>query len=87
MTTDDEFMAQAITAAATARLGTPPNPWVGCVLVRDGSVIGTGATQPPGSRHAEAEALADAVNRGADPSGATAYEATGAISPGAARHG
>ena len=72
-TADDEFMAQAITAASTARLRTPPNPWVGCVLVRDGSVIGTGATQPPGGRHAEAEALVDAANRGVDPSGATAY--------------
>ena len=73
MTTDDEFMAQAITAAATARLRTPPNPWVGCVLVQDGTVIGVGATQSPGGHHAEAEALADAANRGADPSGATAY--------------
>ena len=72
-TADDEFMAQAITAAAAARLRTPPNPWVGCVLVRDGVVIGMGATQPPGGRHAEADALADAANRGADPSGATAY--------------
>ena len=72
-TADDDFMAQAITAAATARLRTPPNPWVGCVLVRDGTVVGTGATQPPGGPHAEAEALADAVSRGVDPSGATAY--------------
>ena len=72
-TADDEFMAQAITAAATARLWTPPNPWVGCVLVCDGTVVGLGATQPPGGRHAEAEALADAANRGADPRGATAY--------------
>ena len=72
-TADDEFMAQAITAAATARLRTPPNPWVGCVLVCDGTVVGLGATQPPGGRHAEAEALADAANRGADPIGATAY--------------
>ena len=72
-TADDEFMAQAITAASIARLRTPPNPWVGCVLVRDGVVIGMGATQPPGGRHAEADALADAANRGVDPSGATAY--------------
>ncbi len=70
---DDEFMAQAITAAATARLRTPPNPWVGCVLVRDDVVIGVGSTQPPGGRHAEAEALADAAERGADAKGTTAY--------------
>ncbi len=72
-TADDEFMAQAITAAASARLRTPPNPWVGCVLVRRGVVVGVGATQPRGGRHAEAEALADAAERGADPTGATAY--------------
>ena len=72
-TADDEFMAQAITAAASARLRTPPNPWVGCVLVHNGVVIGTGATQPPGGRHAEADALADALQRGADTEGATAY--------------
>ncbi len=72
-TADDEFMAEAISAADSARLATPPNPWVGCVLVRDGVVIGAGATQPPGGRHAEAEAVADATSRGVDPSGATAY--------------
>ena len=72
-TADDEYMAQAITAAATARLRTPPNPWVGCVLVHDGIVIGVGATQPPGGRHAEADALSDAAARGAETKGATAY--------------
>lgn len=68
-TTDDEFMSQAITAAELARLRTPPNPWVGCVLVRDGVVIGTGATRPPGGPHAELEAL----TAGGDAHGATAY--------------
>ena len=70
---DDEFMAQAITAAASARLRTPPNPWVGCVLVRDGVVIGSGATQPPGENHAEVEALFDATIRAHKAAGATAY--------------
>ncbi|MBK5289880.1 MAG: bifunctional diaminohydroxyphosphoribosylaminopyrimidine deaminase/5-amino-6-(5-phosphoribosylamino)uracil reductase RibD [Acidimicrobiia bacterium] len=68
-TTDDEFMAQAIAAADVARLRTAPNPWVGCVLVRDGVVLATGASQPPGGRHAEVEALAGA----GDVRGATAY--------------
>ncbi len=68
-TTDDEFMSQAIAAAELARLRTPPNPWVGCVLVRDGVVIGTGATQPPGGPHAEVEALTAA----GDAHGASAY--------------
>lgn len=68
-TTDDEFMAEAIAAAHDARLATPPNPWVGAVIVRDGEVIGAGSTQPPGGRHAEAEALAAAGGA----SGATVY--------------
>lgn len=35
-----------------------PNPPVGCVLVRDGRVIASGFTQPPGQHHAEAMAIA-----------------------------
>ena len=47
-----------------------PNPWVGCVIVRDGEVIGAGATLPPGGAHAEVGALAQA---GEGARGATAY--------------
>ncbi len=47
-----------------------PNPAVGCVLVRDGQVVGRGWTQPGGRPHAETEALARA---GAAARGATAY--------------
>ena len=36
---------------------TSPNPAVGAVLVRDGKIVGEGATQPPGGPHAEAVAL------------------------------
>ena len=68
-TTDDTLMSEAIALSAAARLRAAPNPWVGCVLVRDGLVIGTGATQAPGGRHAESEALAAA----GDAHGATAY--------------
>jgi diaminohydroxyphosphoribosylaminopyrimidine deaminase / 5-amino-6-(5-phosphoribosylamino)uracil reductase len=46
-----------------------PNPMVGCVLVRDGAVIGEGWHERPGSPHAEIIALAAA----GDASGATAY--------------
>jgi diaminohydroxyphosphoribosylaminopyrimidine deaminase/5-amino-6-(5-phosphoribosylamino)uracil reductase len=47
-----------------------PNPAVGCVIVRDGAVVGRGWTQPGGRPHAETEAL-----KGAGPAarGATAY--------------
>jgi diaminohydroxyphosphoribosylaminopyrimidine deaminase/5-amino-6-(5-phosphoribosylamino)uracil reductase len=51
---DDDAMQQALAAGAAVRRNTAPNPWVGCVLVSDGEVVGIGATQPPGRAHAEA---------------------------------
>jgi diaminohydroxyphosphoribosylaminopyrimidine deaminase/5-amino-6-(5-phosphoribosylamino)uracil reductase len=50
-------MELAIEQAASARTRTSPNPWVGAVVVRDGELVGAGATQPPGGAHAEIEAL------------------------------
>lgn len=47
-----------------------PNPAVGCVIVRDGRIVGRGWTQPGGRPHAEPEALAQA---GAAARGATVY--------------
>lgn len=61
------------TALSLARRGLGrvwPNPAVGCVLVKDGTVIGRGWTQPGGRPHAETEAIARA---GAGARGATAY--------------
>ena len=66
-------MAQALRLARRGLGKTTPNPSVGCVLVRDGQVIGEGFTQPAGQHHAEIEALADADSRHADTRGATAY--------------
>ena len=73
MTTDDTdlFHMRAALALAARGLGrTWPNPAVGCVLVRDGAVVGRGWTQPGGRPHAETEALARAGRAAA---GATAY--------------
>lgn len=70
---DEAFLQQAIEAAATARLRTSPNPWVGCVLVTADGRSFTGATEPPGGRHAERVALDAAAAAGADTVGATAY--------------
>jgi diaminohydroxyphosphoribosylaminopyrimidine deaminase/5-amino-6-(5-phosphoribosylamino)uracil reductase len=50
-------MAEAIALGEGARGSTAPNPNVGCVIVRDGRVIGSGTTQPGGRPHAEAVAL------------------------------
>jgi diaminohydroxyphosphoribosylaminopyrimidine deaminase/5-amino-6-(5-phosphoribosylamino)uracil reductase len=67
---DDEAMQRALAAGAAVRRRTPPNPWVGCVLVRDGEIVSTGASEPPGRAHAEAGALRIAGDRAR---GATAY--------------
>jgi diaminohydroxyphosphoribosylaminopyrimidine deaminase/5-amino-6-(5-phosphoribosylamino)uracil reductase len=62
---------RAALALARRGLGNAwPNPAVGCVLVKDGRVIGRGWTQPGGRPHAETEALRRA---GAAARGATAY--------------
>ena len=57
---DAELMAQAVALGAAACGTTAPNPNVGCVIARNGEVVGQGATQPGGRPHAEAEALAAA---------------------------
>ena len=59
-------MKLALDAAKTARGRTSPNPWVGAVIVKGGNVIGTGATEAPPGRHAEAMALNEIDARGAD---------------------
>lgn len=67
---DARYMALALRAGAQ-RLGQVwPNPAVGCVIVKDGRIVGRGATAPGGRPHAEARALAQA---GAMARGATAY--------------
>lgn len=70
---DHAFMARALQLAQRALYTTTPNPRVGCVLVRDGRVIGEGLTQPAGQNHAEIEALADARVQHNDVRGAIAY--------------
>jgi len=56
-----EAMGAAMAAASTVRRHTSPNPWVGAVVVSaGGDMVATGATEPPGGRHAEIVALDDA---------------------------
>ena len=71
---DDIFwMRRALALAQTVMYTTAPNPRVGCVIVRDGQVLGEGATQPPGGPHAEVCALRDAQACGESVAGATLY--------------
>lgn len=70
---DQAYMRQALELASRANMATSPNPKVGCVLVKDGEVIGRGWTQPVGQAHAEVMALRDAAAQGHIVQGATAY--------------
>jgi diaminohydroxyphosphoribosylaminopyrimidine deaminase / 5-amino-6-(5-phosphoribosylamino)uracil reductase len=70
---DHQFMRRALELAEDAMFRASPNPRVGCVIVRDGRILGEGATQPAGANHAEIEALQDARRNGHDPQGATVY--------------
>lgn len=71
--TDHDLMRRALSLAQQAMYVSSPNPRVGCVIARDGMILGEGATQAAGSNHAEVEALLDARRRGHDLHGATAY--------------
>ncbi|NLA89187.1 MAG: bifunctional diaminohydroxyphosphoribosylaminopyrimidine deaminase/5-amino-6-(5-phosphoribosylamino)uracil reductase RibD [Alcaligenaceae bacterium] len=61
---DHYWMRQAIQLAEQSLYLTSPNPRVGCVIVRDGEVLGQGCTQEAGSDHAEVQAIKDAITRG-----------------------
>ncbi len=65
-----DFMAEALELARRVLGTTSPNPAVGAVVVRDGRVVGRGATRPVGGPHAERVALAEA---GGLARGATLY--------------
>ena len=64
---------QAIAIAASVRMRTSPNPWVGCVIVTTDGQTFTGATEAPGGRHAEIVALDAARVANAQLQGATVY--------------
>jgi diaminohydroxyphosphoribosylaminopyrimidine deaminase/5-amino-6-(5-phosphoribosylamino)uracil reductase len=70
---DHQFMSQALAEAQNALYLSNPNPRVGCVIVKDGDVIGRGHTQRVGGPHAEVQALADVKSKGLDPTGSTIY--------------
>jgi len=67
---DADYIRRAIHLAQTARGRVEPNPMVGCVIVKDGRVIGEGCHGQYGGPHAEPTALAACTE---SPVGATAY--------------
>ncbi len=71
--TDRHWMGLALAQARMALLGSSPNPPVGCVIVRDGAVLGAGHTQQVGGPHAEVMAMRDAQAQAHGLRGATAY--------------
>ena len=67
---DSQWMARALQLAERGLYTTSPNPRVGCVLVKDGTVVGEGWHERAGEPHAEVHALRAA---GEAARGATAY--------------
>lgn len=67
---DIHFMRHALSLARRGVGRTWPNPSVGCVIVKNGLIVGRGRTAESGRPHAEAAALAEA---GTNARGATAY--------------
>jgi len=67
---DEMYMARALKLAQRGRYTTPPNPNVGCVIVKEGEIVGEGFHFRAGEPHAEVHALRMAGERAR---GATAY--------------
>jgi len=70
---DRELMRRALELAHRGLFTAAPNPRVGCVVARDGRIIGEGWHERTGEAHAEVRALEDAAQRGESVRGATVY--------------
>jgi diaminohydroxyphosphoribosylaminopyrimidine deaminase/5-amino-6-(5-phosphoribosylamino)uracil reductase len=66
---DEHFMRRALELAERGRYGVSPNPMVGCVIVRGGTIVAEGWHRRAGEAHAEI----DALQKCDDPHGATMY--------------
>lgn len=66
----EHYMRLALSLGQKQKGRTAENPAVGCVLVKDGEIVGQGATADGGRPHAETIAL---MSAGSDAKGATAY--------------
>src|SRR5437762_3132096 len=70
---DHTHMVRALALAARGLYSATPNPRVGCVVVKDGAVIGEGFHRRAGEPHAEINALTQTRDAGRDARGATLY--------------
>jgi diaminohydroxyphosphoribosylaminopyrimidine deaminase/5-amino-6-(5-phosphoribosylamino)uracil reductase len=73
---DRGYMAHALSLAQQGLYTTTPNPRVGCVIVRDGEIIGEGWHEKAGGPHAEVAALTQKVGAGRTVASSTAKGAT-----------
>lgn len=64
------FMRLAIQEGELGRATTPPNPWVGCIIIKDGNIIGKGHHEQAGRDHAEVLAINNCFN---SPMGSIVY--------------
>ena len=71
--TDRAHLERALELAEGGRGRVSPNPLVGAVIVREGTIVGEGFHAALGDLHAERAALDDCRSRGEDPAGATMY--------------
>ena len=67
-----EPMRIAIEEGEKGRITAPPNPWVGCVITKNGKIIGKGYHEKPGKSHAEINAI-NAINSKENIEGAIIY--------------
>jgi diaminohydroxyphosphoribosylaminopyrimidine deaminase/5-amino-6-(5-phosphoribosylamino)uracil reductase len=72
-THEENLMTEALNLARQGIGSVEPNPAVGCLVAKEGQIIGKGWHEVFGGPHAEINALADCRNSGADPQGATLY--------------
>ncbi len=70
---DEKYMQMALKLAGKGVGEVEPNPAVGCVIVKDGQVIGRGWHKKFGQSHAEINAIEDCRSSGNNPAGATVY--------------
>ena len=70
---EDMIMAECINLAGKGRGSVSPNPLVGCVIIKDGNIIGKGYHKKFGEAHAEVNAVNDAKKKGFELKGADVY--------------